>query len=56
MKVENYVDVMSEEDSTDVKSDGVYTLSPFSIQRPEPEVSLNFGCLWWLLFNIHILQ
>lgn len=38
MKVENDVDVMSEEDSIDMKSDRVYTLSPFSIERPEPEV------------------
>jgi hypothetical protein len=41
VKVENEVDVLSEEDSTDTKSeDEVYMpLSTFSIQKAEPEVS-----------------
>ncbi|XP_023728116.1 uncharacterized protein LOC111875807 isoform X7 [Cryptotermes secundus] len=42
LKVENNVDVMSEEDSIDMKSDRVYTLSPFSIERPEPEILESF--------------
>jgi hypothetical protein len=39
LKVESDVDIMSEGGSIDMKSDGVYTLSPFSIERPKPEVS-----------------
>jgi hypothetical protein len=45
MKVENNVDVTSEEDCIDMKSDGAYTLSPFSIETPEPEVSVIFRCV-----------
>jgi hypothetical protein len=49
VKIENNVDVMSEEDYSDMKSNRVYTLSPFSIENPEPKVSVIIRCSWWQL-------
>jgi hypothetical protein len=52
VKVENEVDVVSEGDSTDMKSnDEAYTpLLTFSIQKAEPEVGhVSFLTLYWLL-------
>jgi hypothetical protein len=46
MKVENGVDALSGEDSIDMKAHEVYTLSTFSINKAEPEVSFVFSfCL-----------
>jgi hypothetical protein len=42
MKVENDVDVLSEEDSIGVKTDEVYSPSTFPKKTAEPEVNLGF--------------
>jgi hypothetical protein len=42
VKVENDVDALSEEDSIDVKTDNVYTLSTLSLKEAKPQVSLLF--------------
>jgi hypothetical protein len=44
IKVENDVDVPSEEDSSGVKTDEVYSPSTFSIKMAEPQVSLVLFC------------
>jgi hypothetical protein len=44
IKVENDVDVWSEEDSVHMKIEEVYIPSAFCIEKPEPEVSLVFKC------------
>jgi hypothetical protein len=42
IKVENDVDVMSEEDCVGMKTEEVYIPSAFSVKKTEPEVSLVF--------------
>jgi hypothetical protein len=39
------MDVLREEDSTDMETDDVYVTSAFSIKKDEPEVSLIFRFL-----------
>jgi hypothetical protein len=55
IKAENDVDVLSEEDSTDMKTDEVYIPSTFSIIKTEPEVSLVFRLLffWFVCVSVH---
>jgi hypothetical protein len=43
IKVENGVDVLSEDDSTGVKTDEVYIPSAFSIKKDEHSVSFVFS-------------
>jgi hypothetical protein len=43
VKVENCVDVLNQEDSSDMKTDEVYLPSAFSIKKDEPEVGLVFS-------------
>jgi hypothetical protein len=42
IKIENDVDVQSEEDTFDMKIQEDYVPSAFCIEKPEPEVSLVF--------------
>jgi hypothetical protein len=42
IKVEHDVGVLSEEDSTGMKTDELYIPPPFSMKMAEPEVSLYF--------------
>jgi hypothetical protein len=49
IKVENVVDVLSEEDSIGMKTDDVNISSAFSIRKIEPEVSLVFRRILRLL-------
>jgi hypothetical protein len=42
VKVENDVDVKSEEDLNDMKADEIYISSSFAIKKAESEVSLVF--------------
>jgi uncharacterized membrane protein len=48
IKVENDVDVLSEEDYIGMKTDGIYIPSSFSIEKVEPEVSLVLKLFLWL--------
>jgi hypothetical protein len=43
---EDDVDVQSEEDSIDMKSDKVYVPAAFSKEKADPEVSLTFWCFY----------
>jgi hypothetical protein len=47
IKVENDVDVMSEEDSIGVKTEEVYIPSAFTVKKTEPGVSLVFRWVLW---------
>ena len=44
IKVENDMDIVTEEDSIGIKFDEVYIPSAFCVEKAEPEVSLFCGC------------
>lgn len=46
IKIENDVDVQSDEDSIHMKIEEIYIPSAFCIEKPEPEVSLAFRCFY----------
>jgi hypothetical protein len=50
MKVESDVNVLSEEDSIDMKSEEVHIPSGFSIRKADPEVSVVFRCILILIY------
>jgi hypothetical protein len=50
MKVESDVNILSEEDSIDVKSEEVHIPSGFSIRQSDPEVSIVFRCFLILIY------
>jgi hypothetical protein len=50
VKVENDVDVKSEEDLNDMEADKIYISSSFAIKKAESEVSLVFRRILYLLF------
>jgi hypothetical protein len=47
MKVENNMDIVTEEDPVGIKTDELYIQSTFSVVKAEPEVSLFFGS-WYV--------
>jgi hypothetical protein len=50
MKVESDVNVLSEEDSFDMKSEEVHIPSGFSIRKDNPKVSIVFRCFFILIY------
>jgi hypothetical protein len=50
MKVESDMNVLSEEDSIDMKSEEVHIPSGYSIRMADPEVSVVFRCFLILIY------
>jgi hypothetical protein len=62
IKVEGNVDILSEEDSIDIKNEEIYTPSAFSMNENKPEVSLGIryfyrsvSCMCQCFFTIRVI-